>query len=72
MVRSGLVIVCFETCVCDVQPIYGFASGDPMRFKRAAGHRDLFYVEDKDVDFKEVWNLDFSFLIFLTSNYGMR
>ncbi|KAG8365119.1 hypothetical protein BUALT_Bualt18G0071200 [Buddleja alternifolia] len=38
----------------NVEPIYGFASGDPLRFKRAAGHKDLFYIEEKDVDFKEV------------------
>ncbi|GFP87510.1 transcription initiation factor TFIID subunit 6 [Phtheirospermum japonicum] len=38
----------------NVEPIYGFASGDPMRFKRAAGHKDLFYIEEKDVEFKEV------------------
>ncbi|KAG9146754.1 hypothetical protein Leryth_005082 [Lithospermum erythrorhizon] len=38
----------------NVEPVYGFASGDPLRFKRAAGHKDLFYIEEKDVDFKEV------------------
>ncbi|GER32871.1 transcription initiation factor TFIID subunit 6 [Striga asiatica] len=38
----------------NVEPIYGFASGDPLRFRRAAGHKDLFYVEEKDVEFKEV------------------
>ncbi|KAL6196247.1 hypothetical protein ACLB2K_031862 [Fragaria x ananassa] len=38
----------------NVDPIYGFASGDPLRFKRAAGHRDLFYIDDKDVEFKDV------------------
>ncbi|CAA3012003.1 transcription initiation factor TFIID subunit 6-like [Olea europaea subsp. europaea] len=38
----------------NVEPVYGFASGDPLRFKRAAGHKDLFYIEDKDVEFKEV------------------
>ncbi|XP_027171078.1 transcription initiation factor TFIID subunit 6 [Coffea eugenioides] len=38
----------------NVEPIYGFASGDPLRFRRALGHRDLFYVDDKDVDFKDV------------------
>ncbi|ERN01668.1 hypothetical protein AMTRI_Chr10g229400 [Amborella trichopoda] len=38
----------------NVEPIYGFASGDPLRFKRAAGHKDLFYVDDKDVEFKDV------------------
>ncbi|KAM7492744.1 hypothetical protein LguiA_035665 [Lonicera macranthoides] len=38
----------------NVEPIYGFASGDPLRFKRAAGHKDLFYINDKDVEFKDV------------------
>ncbi|KAJ0989748.1 hypothetical protein J5N97_008104 [Dioscorea zingiberensis] len=38
----------------NVEPIYGFASGDPLRFKRAIGHKDLFYIDDKDVDFKDV------------------
>uniref|UniRef100_A0A5B7CC85 Putative transcription initiation factor TFIID subunit 6 n=1 Tax=Davidia involucrata TaxID=16924 RepID=A0A5B7CC85_DAVIN len=38
----------------NVEPIYGFASGDPLRFKRAAGHKDLFYIDDKDVEFKDV------------------
>ncbi|KAL9256353.1 Transcription initiation factor TFIID subunit 6-like protein [Drosera capensis] len=38
----------------NIEPLYGFASKDPMRFKRAAGHKDLFYVDDKDLDFKEV------------------
>ncbi|KAE8075588.1 hypothetical protein FH972_014286 [Carpinus fangiana] len=38
----------------NVEPIYGFASGCPLRFKRAIGHRDLFYIDDKDVDLKDV------------------
>lgn len=38
----------------NVEPIYGFATGDPLRFKRAVGHKDLFYIDDKDVDFKDV------------------
>ncbi|WOL19220.1 transcription initiation factor TFIID subunit 6 isoform X1 [Canna indica] len=38
----------------NVEPIYGFASGDPLRFKRAVGHKDLFYIDDRDLDFKEV------------------
>ncbi|KAK1353657.1 transcription initiation factor TFIID subunit 6-like [Heracleum sosnowskyi] len=38
----------------NVEPIYGFASGDPLRFRRALGHKDLFYIDDKDVDFKDV------------------
>lgn len=25
-----------------------------MRFKRAAGHKDLFYIDEKDVEFKDV------------------
>ena len=40
-----------------LQPIYGFASGGALQFKRAIGHRDLFYVDDKDIDFKDVRNL---------------
>ncbi|XWS75828.1 hypothetical protein CRYUN_Cryun01aG0125600 [Craigia yunnanensis] len=38
----------------NVEPVYGFASGGPLRFKRAVGHRDLFYIDDKDVDLKDV------------------
>ncbi|KAL3632703.1 Transcription initiation factor TFIID subunit 6 [Castilleja foliolosa] len=38
----------------NIEPIYGFASGDPKKFRRAAGHKDLFYIEEKDVEFKEV------------------
>ncbi|XP_030509672.1 transcription initiation factor TFIID subunit 6 isoform X1 [Cannabis sativa] len=37
-----------------VEPIYGFASGDHLRFKRAAGHKDLFFIDNKDVEFKDV------------------
>lgn len=38
----------------NVEPVYGFASGGPLRFRRAIGYRDLFYLDDKDVEFKEV------------------
>ncbi|CAN4103968.1 unnamed protein product [Withania somnifera] len=38
----------------NVEPIYGFASRDPLRFRRAAGHKDLFYIEEKDIEFKDV------------------
>ncbi|KAJ4725186.1 transcription initiation factor TFIID subunit 6-like [Melia azedarach] len=38
----------------NVEPIYGFASGDSLRFKRAAGIKDLYYIDDKDVGFKDV------------------
>eukprot|EP01018_Ginkgo_biloba_P017040 Gb_30850 [translate_table: standard] len=38
----------------NVEPIYGFASGDPLRFRRAVGHTDLFYIDDKDLEFKDV------------------
>ncbi|XP_010522376.1 PREDICTED: transcription initiation factor TFIID subunit 6 [Tarenaya hassleriana] len=38
----------------NVEPIYGFASGGPLHFRRALGHRDLFYVDDREVDFKDV------------------
>lgn len=54
-------LVHFHVYVMRYQPIYGFASGDPLRFKRAGGHKDLFYIDDKDVEFKEVRNyLDIS------------
>lgn len=38
----------------NIEPLYGFASGGSLRFKRALGHTDLFYVDDGDVEFKEV------------------
>lgn len=38
----------------NVEPVYGFASGGHLQFKRALGHRDLFYIDDRDVDFKDV------------------
>lgn len=38
------------------QPVYGFASRDHLKFRRAVGHKDLFYFDDKDVDFKDVSN----------------
>lgn len=38
----------------NVEPVYGFASGAPLRFRRAVGHRDLFYIDDKDIEFKDV------------------
>ncbi|XP_066330772.1 transcription initiation factor TFIID subunit 6-like [Miscanthus floridulus] len=38
----------------NVEPVYGFVSGDPLRFKRAVGHKDLFYLDDREVDFKEI------------------
>ncbi|XVE72484.1 hypothetical protein DITRI_Ditri11bG0042700 [Diplodiscus trichospermus] len=38
----------------NVEPVYGFTSGGPLQFKRAVGHRDLFYVDDKELDLKDV------------------
>lgn len=38
----------------NVEPVYGFASGGHLQFKRSLGHRDLFYIDDRDVDFKDV------------------
>ncbi|KAJ3693230.1 hypothetical protein LUZ60_008710 [Juncus effusus] len=37
----------------NIEPIYGFASGDPLKFKRVP-HKDLFYLDDREIDFKEV------------------
>lgn len=41
------------------QPIYGFASGDSLRFKRASGLKDLYYIDDKDVELRNVRNWRF-------------
>ncbi|CAN1193409.1 Transcription initiation factor TFIID subunit 6 [Linum perenne] len=38
----------------NVEPVYGFTSKDSQRFKRAAGHKDLYYVDDKPLEFKDV------------------
>lgn len=38
----------------NVDPIYGFASGDQLQFKRVASYKDLFYINEKDVEFKDV------------------
>lgn len=51
------------------QPLYGFVSGGPLRFRRAIGHRDLFYIDDKDVDFKEVRKLMTIFVAFSAERY---
>ena len=37
-----------------MEPVYGFALGDPLRFKRAVGHTDLFYIDYKDLEFKDI------------------
>ncbi len=43
-------------CCADVQPVHGLGrlNRDPARFVKAAGHKDLFYVADTDVDFARV------------------
>lgn len=38
----------------NIEPLYGFASGGPLRFKRALGNRDLFYIDDGEIDSKYV------------------
>ncbi|KAH7387594.1 hypothetical protein KP509_16G031600 [Ceratopteris richardii] len=38
----------------NIEPLYGFASGGPLQFKRAVGQSDLFYVDDAEIDFKEL------------------
>ncbi|KAJ0236131.1 Transcription initiation factor TFIID subunit 6 [Hirschfeldia incana] len=39
-----------------LEPTYGVASGSggPSRFRKAIGHQDLFYTDDREVDFKDV------------------
>lgn len=38
----------------NVEPVYGFASRDHLKFRRAVGHKDLFYFDDKDLDLKDI------------------
>ncbi|XP_038902978.1 transcription initiation factor TFIID subunit 6-like [Benincasa hispida] len=38
----------------NLEPIYGFAACDSLQFKRAVGHKDLFYIDDKDVELNNV------------------
>lgn len=38
----------------NIEPLFGFASGGSLRFKRALGHNDLFYIDDGEVEIKEV------------------
>lgn len=64
-----LSFICCVIYVCLAQPIYGFASGDPLRFRRAAGHKDLFYIEEKDIEFKDVRN--FEYLVFATNFFSL-
>ncbi|AES70437.1 putative transcription factor Hap3/NF-YB family [Medicago truncatula] len=58
--RTFLTTDDFDTALAlrNLEPIYGFASNDPPRFKKAAGHNDLFYIDDKDVDIKDLVEAD--------------
>lgn len=40
----------------ELQPVYGFAnsSKDGVRFLRAAGHSDLYFLEDREASFDQV------------------
>lgn len=38
----------------NVEPLYRYASSDPLRFKREASHPDIYYIDDRDLEFKEV------------------
>lgn len=50
-----------------LQPTYGFASGGPFRFRKAVGHQDLFYTDDREVDFKDVRSWDYHIYFFCFS-----
>lgn len=39
-----------------VEALYGFASESTVKFSRAAGSNDMYYIEDKELDFNEVIN----------------
>ena len=36
------------------QPLYGFGALEPLRFSRAEGHSDVFYLQDRELDIDEV------------------
>ncbi|KAL2645304.1 hypothetical protein R1flu_012891 [Riccia fluitans] len=38
----------------NVECLYGFAAGGPLRYRRVLGHADLYYIEDREMDFKEI------------------
>eukprot|EP00850_Spirogloea_muscicola_P021168 SM000239S08073 [mRNA] locus=s239:3886:7958:+ [translate_table: standard] len=38
----------------NVERLYGFQSSDSLRFCKALGHSDLYYVDDRDLDFREI------------------
>eukprot|EP00013_Stygamoeba_regulata_P017234 CAMPEP_0177681514 /NCGR_PEP_ID=MMETSP0447-20121125/30761_1 /TAXON_ID=0 /ORGANISM="Stygamoeba regulata, Strain BSH-02190019" /LENGTH=534 /DNA_ID=CAMNT_0019190945 /DNA_START=109 /DNA_END=1713 /DNA_ORIENTATION=+ len=38
----------------NVEQLYGFSSSAPLRFHKAAGTKDLFFVEDKELTFQEL------------------
>jgi hypothetical protein len=41
----------------NVEPLYGFSSAEePLQFVKATGTNDLFYIEDRELDFNEVIN----------------
>ncbi|RUO95344.1 CG9348-like protein [Jimgerdemannia flammicorona] len=41
--------------VRNVEPLYGFSSGEPYRFKRAVSNmHELYYVEDEEIDFDTI------------------
>lgn len=37
-----------------IEPTYGFSSPDPLRFRKALGHAELYYIPDRDLDFREL------------------
>lgn len=37
----------------NVEILYGYSSRDPLRFVRVAGQKDLFYIEDNEIDLNE-------------------
>jgi transcription initiation factor TFIID subunit 6 len=40
-----------------LQPLYGFASGtDPLHFAQPEGHKDVFFLKDKDLEFDDIIN----------------
>eukprot|EP01114_Cavostelium_apophysatum_P004097 TRINITY_DN14252_c0_g1_i1.p1 TRINITY_DN14252_c0_g1~~TRINITY_DN14252_c0_g1_i1.p1 ORF type:complete len:419 (+),score=46.85 TRINITY_DN14252_c0_g1_i1:78-1334(+) len=40
----------------NVEMLYGYASKEPLTFQRVPGSKDLFYIEDREVEFSDIIN----------------
>jgi len=41
----------------NVETLYGFSGNEPLKFVKAVGTKDLYFVDDKELDFSEIANM---------------